>query len=415
MALVKRVYTDTETVITAENLNDIQDAIIALEEEKGALEAAIAEYYSKSRASFASVVRGKVSNEIVSIRDASPIEHTLTVKAHGKNLFNNTDDFAKESATRYSFANGTLNISGGYANKWIKVEDGKTYTFSTVSERVGNTGGGIYIRMYTEDKANYKLAIYDNINLSPVCTFTAEKGYPNIRITFYGSTQSNAEESAVYRNIQLEEGSVATEYEEYINPANIRVSRYGKNLIQYPFSFSTRTVNGVTFTPRNDGTVVVSGTASANTYFALNGGFSSDAVQIPSTLRVGKEYTATDAMVFLYSANGETKAFNGGTFIIPAGYDYYGVFLYVPSGTTISTILKPQLELGASKTEFEAYTISNYTTLADGAVEGVVSIAPNMTLLADNDGIILDVEYNRDTQKYVDGMITGTILAATLE
>ena len=28
MALVKRVYTDGETVITAENLNDIQDEII---------------------------------------------------------------------------------------------------------------------------------------------------------------------------------------------------------------------------------------------------------------------------------------------------------------------------------------------------------------------------------------------------
>lgn len=31
MGLIKRTYTDQETVITAENLNDIQDAIIALE------------------------------------------------------------------------------------------------------------------------------------------------------------------------------------------------------------------------------------------------------------------------------------------------------------------------------------------------------------------------------------------------
>lgn len=33
--LTKRVYTDKETVITAENLNDIQDAIIALEKGGG--------------------------------------------------------------------------------------------------------------------------------------------------------------------------------------------------------------------------------------------------------------------------------------------------------------------------------------------------------------------------------------------
>ena len=32
MALIKRVYKDKETIITADNLNDIQDAIIALED-----------------------------------------------------------------------------------------------------------------------------------------------------------------------------------------------------------------------------------------------------------------------------------------------------------------------------------------------------------------------------------------------
>ena len=411
MALVKRVYKDEETLITAGNLNDIQDAIIELENKKAELDAAIANYFSKSSNIFASVVRGKLSGEIISARDVSPIEHTLVVKAHSKNLFDNTDDFVKTSATQYSFADGTLNVSGGYVNKWIKVEEGKTYTFSTISERVGNTGGGIYIRMYTEDKVNYKLAMYDIVNLSPICTFTAEKGYPYIRFTFYGSTQSNTEESAVYRNIQLEEGMVATEFKAYTNPAKVNVFRYGKNLIQYPFSFATRTINGVTFTPQNDGSVIVNGTATANTYFALNGGFSGDAVHIPSALRAGKEYTVTDAMVFLYSAGGETMAFNAGTFTMPTGYDYYGIFLYVPANTTISTILRPQLELGDSKTEFEAYTREIYTTLADGTVEGVVSLAPSMTLVTDNEGVILDAEYNCDTKRYIDNNAGGAASA----
>ena len=138
MALKKRVYTDEETIISAENLNDIQDEIIALEKRKEELEAEIAAYSSNNRATFASVIRGKLSGEIVSIRDSSPVDHTIFVKAHGKNLFDNTDDFVKTSATEYSFADGTLNISGGYANKWLRVEEGKTYTFSTVSERVGS-------------------------------------------------------------------------------------------------------------------------------------------------------------------------------------------------------------------------------------------------------------------------------------
>ena len=37
MALNKRIYTDGETVITAQNMNDIQDAVIANQEDVEAL------------------------------------------------------------------------------------------------------------------------------------------------------------------------------------------------------------------------------------------------------------------------------------------------------------------------------------------------------------------------------------------
>ena len=42
MGLEKRIYTDQETVITAENMNDIQDAILDLEDGLRNIESQIA-------------------------------------------------------------------------------------------------------------------------------------------------------------------------------------------------------------------------------------------------------------------------------------------------------------------------------------------------------------------------------------
>ena len=396
-----------------------EDLMQTIEEAKEDIDDIVAAggYYSKAQSGslFASIIKGEMSGPIVAADDVSSGKHTLSVKAYCKNLFNNTDDFIKNGTATYSYGDGILNISGSYVNKWMRLEEGKTYTFSAVSTRTGNSGGGIYIRLYEEDKVNYKLGVYDTINLSPVCTFTTVKGYPLVRITFYGSTQNNAEESATYTNIQLEEGTEATAYEPYFDPSVATVHQYGKNLIQYPFSYSTRTINGVTFTPKTDGSVKVSGTATANTYFALNGGFSADAAQIPWTLKPGKEYTITDAMVFLYSADGETKAFNEGSFTMPEGYDYYGIFVYVPAESTVAETLRPQLELGGNATDFETYTYGGgYSVLDDGTVEGVDSLAPCMTLTTDRNGMLLKVEYNRDTNKVIEDLLNQIFPAARI-
>ena len=415
---IDTMYKSSEEIYAA-----MDDLMQTIEEAKDDLDDIVAAggYYSKleSNTNFASAIKGKLSGAIVSAKDVSSIEHTVAVKAHSKNLINNTDDFVKPSGIVHTFVDGVLEVTGGYVNKWIRVQEGETYTFSCISTRTGTSGGGVYIRMYAENQIDYKLAKDETQKLSPVSTFTTEKGYPYVRITFYGSSRNIAEESATYSNIQLEEGTEATAYEPYIDPSTAKVTRYGSNLIKYPFSYTTRTTNGVTFTPKADGTLVVSGTATANTYFALNGGFSADKAAIPSTLKAGEEYTITGAMLFLYSEEGTTQAFNAGTFTMPDGFDYYGIFIYVPSGTTISTIIMPQLEHGNSATEFKPYNSTNYSALADGTIENVLSLSPGMTLVADTAGILLDVEYNRDSNvvlaELLEKIAAPAILSATIE
>ena len=78
-----------------------------------------------------------------------------------------------------------------------------------------------------------------------------------------------------------------------------------------------------------------------------------------------------------------------------------------------------QLEEGTVKTEFVPYVdeIGNHIFVngeeciihADGTVDGVESTAPNMTLSTDTEGVVLSVEYNRDTNKVIESLISAII------
>ena len=71
------------------------------------------------------------------------------------------------------------------------------------------------------------------------------------------------------------------------------------------------------------------------------------------------------------------------------------------SGTTLSDKKAyPIVELGDMYTGYEPVLPElTYTPSADGTVTGVKSIYPTTTLLSDKDGVVIDVEYNRDVNK----------------
>lgn len=63
------------------------------------------------------------------------------------------------------------------------------------------------------------------------------------------------------------------------SPENIRpikgrdcvmVERCGENLIRFPYYYSKREVNGLVFEPQQDGSIVVNGTATEDTYYMIN-------------------------------------------------------------------------------------------------------------------------------------------------
>ena len=66
------------------------------------------------------------------------------------------------------------------------------------------------------------------------------------------------------------------------------------------------------------------------------------------------------------------------------------------TGVTISGSIRPMLNLGSTALPYEPHNgFATYPINADGTVEGVTSLYPTTTLVTD-EGVTLDVEYNRD-------------------
>lgn len=160
---------------------------------------------------------------------------------------------------------------------------------------------------------------------------------------------------------QLEEGSVATDYELNTGIKEVLKVKYNsKNLIPYPYFSNTITNNGVTYTVNANGSIKVSGTASADN----NSTFFIRSNTLPLTLKQGEQYTLSGHI----EGSGVTFSMQDSSFkqIISVNntatsksfttlYSNYYMWLVVLKGTTVDTVVYPQLELGNKKTDYVPY------------------------------------------------------------
>lgn len=137
-----------------------------------------------------------------------------------------------------------------------------------------------------------------------------------------------------------------------------------KNLLSYPYNFTTRTKNGLTFTDNGDGSIKINGTATNRTGFVFRN-------QIIDIIDKTKAYVLSggkDSNVYLQIDfyNGTTwknlvDTGNDGKAIIDftkINFDYtrVAVGLVVKANTVCDNItIRPQLELGETATEYEPY------------------------------------------------------------
>ena len=179
--------------------------------------------------------------------------------------------------------------------------------------------------------------------------------------------------------------STATVYGEEVTISKdslvYEISAESKNLYSYSWEddTKTKTINGITFTGNEDGTITINGTATADIQFNFDGLFQAVNSEGEYTFSIlPEEQTDISLTVGLKDAYDETiveeyidsrEVF----FSTTPDFTYYA-FIEIPSGTTINNIIiYPQLERGTYAT---AYTprISDFTTITvyealDGVIE----------------------------------------------
>ena len=191
----------------------------------------------------------------------------------------------------------------------------------------------------------------------------------------------------------------------------VKVSRCGKNLITFPYTYDghtygvgdTYTRNGVTFTVNADRSITANGTATADANFDIFSAYGTwladDNKSVTVTLS-GCPSGGSSTTYFLTQKNyGFKDIGNGVKFQTGRGANSYAII--IKSGITVENLVfKPQLELGTTKTDYEPYIApTEFTPTADGTVNGVTSLYPNTTLTTGTDGVIINCEYNRDINK----------------
>lgn len=340
---------------------------------------------------FASALKGSASGEAVALKDVSPLEHNLGVRVESKNKINAPDKTVSGTTAWCAEKLGSYTLPNG------------TYTISCGVEKSASAVPGLKLQRL-KDGSDFKEHT-DVSNGKMTTSFTVDDSLGGgIIIYLYSNLTGNAvETSCTYSNIQVELGTKATPYTPYIaDTSGVKLLVQGGNLIPYPYTETTKTVNGITFTDNGDGTITANGTATSQAVFYLlqrsNMQIAQDAFL--SGCPAGGSYST----YFLEVYNGNTgyKADTGRGVLIPKD-TIRDVYIVFKAGATVENVtFKPQVEIGTTATDYERYIAPvEYTVNADGTVDGLKSIAPSTTLMTDTAGALITVEYNKDANKVV--------------
>lgn len=384
-------------------------------------------------------MNAKVSGTAISANDVSEVNHHIDCSLSSKNLLPYSKFKPTQTINGITFTNngdGSITLNGTATAEAIFacIEETKA-----VSLKVGTytLSGGLNSSIYLQGKV-VENDIFSIFNKNEKSTFTFNYDFSfrfNIRVSS-GTVCEN-----VVIKPQLEIGTTATEYTPYVaDVGGIEVSRYGKNL--FDINLDPHSIHyAVRLVSLNDGELTIK--QNYNTAFA------SYNIAIPNTKKlVGKTITIscdckvgeggnnTTVRVLWVNANGNSIA---GTDILYKPYvssteyqhisvsgvvnaqpdeshDTLALMFYsnvtgtISDGEYYAYFKNIQIELGTTATAYEPYIKpTTYQSTADGTVDGIKSISPNMTLLTNNN-VVINANYLRDIDTYIDNLKTNVAL-----
>lgn len=356
-------------------------------------------------------IRTKVSGEIVRCDDVIDVEHTVKVTARSRNLAPCNLNYHTLTANGvqfiYNTQDGTVWASGTATDTaYFIMQNGTNYSDGIPIKKGKYTiglapaiGCRVVVGLHESESANRVLysASHESTASFEVTTNTAR--FDMILCVDKGYTANNA----LFEPILVRSGD-SLDYVPYVDVDGAILTRIGKNMIPYPHAYGTGTIAGVTYTANSDGSVIATGTATADSIQYLISQYTTlppgtytlsgcPAGGSSSTYRLCIKTSHTTPMYY-------HDVGNGCTFTID---EYIGVqvYIYIANGVTANNLFfKPQLEVGSIATEFESYVTGvEYETNSKGEIYApsrIRSISPTMTLLCDQNGVVIDAEYNVD-------------------
>ena len=352
-------------------------------------------------------MNAKVSGAAIAVNDVSPIEHSVGCSVASKNLLPYSRFSPTKTINGITFTNngdGSITLNGTATSeaifacidetKAISLKAG-TYTLS------GGLNSNIWLQGKIVEDDSFSI-----INRDRAVTFTFNENFSfrfNIRVTS-GTVCEN-----VVIKTQLELGTTATAYTPYVaDVGGIEVSRYGKNLFDKDFaSVSSNWIyhtggyryikvfvgkgNTVTVSYQQD---LVTDMDCPYAMIKLSPDGGSEYWIYHQTVNglINKKVTVTSIEDYIYV---RANVFNDET---------YAKFMqYIGNDL--------QIEISPTATPYEPYIKpTTYQSTADGTVDGIKSISPNMTLLSNNNGVVINANYLRDIDTYIDNLITNVAL-----
>ena len=160
----------------------------------------------------------------------------------------------------------------------------------------------------------------------------------------------------------LNEGTEAKPYSKWFaglkNVFFKEIVSTGKNLIPYPYAKGTDTLNGVTFTVNNDGTITADGTAIENAIFVFHNfdfSLSAGTYTVSGLENGGAKTYCLQISRDNYAEN--WNLYNGNIQINLENTSSMLLQFVIYKGTTVNNVvLKPMLNYGSSALSYEPYT-----------------------------------------------------------
>lgn len=339
----------------------------------------------------ASALRGKMSGDMVAVKDVSPIEHYPIVKVRGKNLFNK-NNYVDFSGIKM------FDISELEVGKKYVLSSNKPITWFKISTYPQNYNSVSFSDVKGMYEIPFTMARHEHIPLEnpQYLLLSVNADYSNNPI-------KSIDELDDY-NIQIEEGDTPTTYTPWVDPSTVLVKKCGKTVF-------SKALQEVTLEGQWSSILVAQVLVGAGDYVA-NCRFSQLGTDKGNVALSVRDYD-DHAITLKHVASTATAGVLTAPFKVEKGKKGFRIYLYSNySDDSLSTdcdFSNIYVESGSEPTGYEAYTSATHTPNEDGYIDDMVSISPNMTLITNNENAIVECEYNRDVTKVVNKLVNAIV------